>query len=822
MLRLILALVVVLGVLQIPLLLLARWLGRPLRLEAVLAGWALPFVLLGPWLPGKRLLVPCDAFAQLVPGIEKSWKAHAEHLVLNDLLYQLLPWELEVRHALAARTLPFWSDRLEGGSSPWSNPQAQVLSPVAFGARLAPIQHHLLVSLALKMLVALQGAWVLARTAGASRSGALLAGASLALGGGVIAWGLFPLSTAVAWAPWVVAGVVAIARGARVRAVVALALATAAMLLAGHPEAALASALLAGVLGGALRRRARTKSSPAATRRAVPWTRFFARALAGGVLGVALAAPMLLPFLAVAQRSQRAAERIGRVSHVRLPPARGARWFVGDSHRFFAGTLTPVAYHTRRPYHGRFEGPWDWPTALAAYSGLVAAAGGAASIAGRLRRRRALALMLAFVAWGIVASRFTPLEWLLQRLPLLRVPEPTRFLPVAAVALTAAAALGWDALRRSRAIAPRVAVALLLVVALALRPALLDVRLVLLAAGVLAAALTMRARPRIGLALLAACLLADLVPWSRAQLPADEPALFYPRTRYVEALERQVGEGGPWRVAGEDYTLYPSILPAFGFDEVRPHNPLAPAPYLAVLHAAFGFSPTAARYFSPFSNVEHPLADFLGVRALATNVYQPPKRRFEQVNLEPWTRRGKLRWSRLGDHGDLGPAAMFRNPAALPRWFLPRDVAVVPRRALVPWVRSMTDARTVALFADEAGAWRPPPRPWEPAAVRAASARPGRIALAVGGEGERLLATSLPGPFGWHATASGKALPLLTVDGAFLGVRLPAGTHDVELRYLPPGLGAGLGLAGIAGAACVGLLLYPRVRQRRSRTAQVA
>jgi hypothetical protein len=89
-----------------------------------------------------------------------------------------------------------------------------------------------------------------------------------------------------------------------------------------------------------------------------------------------------------------------------------------------------------------------------------------------------------------------------------------------------------------------------------------------------------------------------------------------------------------------------------------------------------------------------------------------------------------------------------------------------------------------------------------PGAVRAAqalAAQPGRALLAVPGGGLRLLATSIQGPTGWHARAAGGArLAELTVDGAFLGVVVPAGVSRVELVYRPPGLVAGTALALLA------------------------
>jgi hypothetical protein len=115
------------------------------------------------------------------------------------------------------------------------------------------------------------------------------------------------------------------------------------------------------------------------------------------------------------------------------------------------------------------------------------------------------------------------------------------------------------------------------------------------------------------------------------------------------------------------------------------------------------------------------------------------------------------------------------------------------------------DAQRVAHVAEEPRGWLPAPQSWQADAVRPLRGHFGDFELRIGGVGERLLATSLPGPRGWSArTGDGGALRTLTVDGAFVGVRVPAGVDRVRLRYLPPGLWAGVAAAAIGA---LGLLL---------------
>jgi uncharacterized membrane protein YfhO len=54
---------------------------------------------------------------------------------------------------------------------------------------------------------------------------------------------------------------------------------------------------------------------------------------------------------------------------------------------------------------------------------------------------------------------------------------------------------------------------------------------------------------------------------------------------------------------------------------------------------------------------------------------------------------------------------------------------------------------------------------------------------------------------GWSARVDGVATPVLRANGAFRAVAVGAGRHEVELRYWPPGLSAGLvlGALGLLG-----------------------
>jgi hypothetical protein len=776
--------------------LMARGLQVRLPPRVMAFGFALPLVFLSPFLAADDLvLAPTGVLDHVVPAIGQP-PAVISHLVQSDAMFEILPWELDVRAAYHAHRLPFWSDRMSGGSSPWINLLAGALSPLALLARALPIQHFLLAMLALKLLVACEGAWVLARQVGVSRASSWLVAAGFTLGGGMLSWGLFPQTTVLAWAPWLTLGCIRVFRRPRPRFVAVTAAITAVLLLSGHPEMAAASGLLAAVCGLGLHRR-----------RTGLWRGLLA---AGGaaLLGFALAAPQVVPLLRALPAAQRTRDVLAQPR-----PAYDARasvprsWFVPGTAAFVAAPVNPRVYGV--PYVEPFRGPEDWVDALSGYTGLVAFAGAVVAWLGwRARRSRRAWPWLGFAGLSLLlAAGFVPLVAAIQRVPLLRLPAYTRLLPVASLALAVAGGFGTDLLLRWRRLAARdrVRAAVALGVAAALSLAAERSGYVLMLWGLLAGAVWLaRWRRQAAVAVLALALALDLLPWAERLLPRGQPGLFYPPNGLTAMLARETRagqDGRDGRAVSLDRMQYPSLLPAYGIAEVRTNDVMVSAAYLRVLQDAFHFAPTMDNYYADFVTADHPMLSFLDVRAVVGNVWRPRPRGLQAI-----------------DDPRILPFLVFRNPGALPRWFLPAGVEVVDRGAIDAWIAGMRDAGRVALLRDEVAALgsTPAPLPLQSRVVVAArvlAAAPGWTRLAVPGSGERLLATSQPGPAGWRASGGGRRLAELTVNGAFLGVVVPAGVEWVELRYLPPGLlpGAALCVLGL----CVVAVLVVADRGRR-------
>jgi hypothetical protein len=437
-----------------------------------------------------------------------------------------------------------------------------------------------------------------------------------------------------------------------------------------------------------------------------------------------------------------------------------------------------------KPYRESFRGAIAWTISETVYAGLAAFLGCGLALA--TRRRWWSVPFLAFAGVGLLlAADFRPLTRLWFLLPPLRLPEYARFLPVAALALAMAGALGLDALAGSRRRALQAVAFSAAATSLFLAPRV-EVALPWLA---LLAAVVFARRRKLAAALLIGGALLDLVPWARWMLPRGDPALFYPRTPEVEILVRETPP--EYRAVGQDMLSYPSLLPVYGVAEPRAHNPLVPGDYLDVLRAGFGFSPTTIEYFSPLRRLDHPLRRFLGVRTIVSNVYLPVPAGAEALP------------------ADAGRATrLYRDAAALPRVFAAHGVDVIGRDDLAGWIGAMQDPRRVAVFADELGDWPLPPRLQEPA-VSIRLERPGAIELRVAPQGAKLLVTSIPGPRGWSARSGERPLRTLTADGAFLAVLVPGRLGDVDLRYRPPGLGAGLAAAILAVLGLAAVAVAP-------------
>jgi hypothetical protein len=79
-----------------------------------------------------------------------------------------------------------------------------------------------------------------------------------------------------------------------------------------------------------------------------------------------------------------------------------------------------------------------------------------------------------------------------------------------------------------------------------------------------------------------------------------------------------------------------------------------------------------------------------------------------------------------------------------------------------------------------------------PGTVEILEYEPERVSLSVASEMGGLLVLSDAYYPGWHATIDGQIAEIFQTDGYFRGLLVPAGSHNVEFRYEPASLPAGL------------------------------
>lgn len=257
------------------------WSSRGARLELLLTGLLTAWVI-SPFVRPDRFVTSFDTVAYGGPNLAFTLEAFRDGY------------------------LPSWNDRIFGGVAHLANPQAGVLYP--FKLLFVPVEAHRALLLLVAIHIALLGAgvFVLVRYRLHMAPPAGLVAVAITISSGMVGTkGLqFEQILVLAWVPWVmVASDVAIERRS-VGGVASVAATTALMLVAGHPQLVYIAAplIIVWLLGRVIDRRSVVGGAVAA---------------AGGLAGLGLASPQLLP---VVELASRAATSGGRdLSQVSVP-----------------------------------------------------------------------------------------------------------------------------------------------------------------------------------------------------------------------------------------------------------------------------------------------------------------------------------------------------------------------------------------------------------------------------------------------------------------------------------------------------------------------
>jgi len=713
--------------------------------------------------PLARRLAGVLAAAALVPALYWLGPALPERLAPSfrdqgDFFY---PLKLYTADRLRAGEIPLWNP-LSGAGEPWlANGQAGVFYPPALLFLIPSPSAAAILFLLVHFAVAAWGMRRFLAQEGVSDAGALF-------GSAVFAGSGFAASLSAYWnhfGAWAyLPAIAALARsGSRSRgAVLALGVLTGLQAMAGSPEISGATLLLALVL--ALFPRSDPEKPWLDSRR-----RSVLRASAGVLLGLALAAWVLVPMGELALNSdRRGALPVEEREPGAIAPAALARSLLGTE-------------EAARPYYiaSLLVGPLALAAAAAAFFE---------------RQRRTLALLLAAVALAglVLAAAGPPGSWLRGLPPLDRLRYPEKALAATVFAVAALSGLGLDTLRfRGGRRVSRFLFALFASVALALAlisriPA--GVRWAT-AAGLGALLLLAFGGGRREAAggflagLAALVLVAALALASRSLFAFVPESELRRRPEVLEALGNLPGRvlTPPMR------DLARWVVRDWSFDAAtlrRQREAL-----VGYTNLLFGISTVGTAAALPTQ----------GARTIAETADRSPD---PVVAAGPASAR--LLWSpfRPARLPSRRVGSFFRAPIApyRPRLSFARGYQVEPdsRRA---WERVAAGEIDVTreVFLDREPFPAPPAVPPPPILVaRLAEDRPERVVAEISSNTSGLLVlTDLFYP-GWIAQVEGRELEILRADGFFRAVALPAGSHRVTFRYRPLSFYVGAGVSVLA------------------------
>lgn len=767
-----------------------RFAGKVSRRAALLLA-LLPLVFTGKAMLLGQLYGPADLYSPFVP-----WRAAAvaggapaaANPILSDLAFANIPWRAAVRDAVANGRFPFWNRFVLAGNPLLASAQAGIFHPSTWGGLFLPAPLSWTFSCAFTMFLSLLAGFLLFRDFELSEGAALFGAVGWGFSTYLIFWNGWSVGPSTATFPLLLLGLRRLARGGP-RGVALTVFALLLSLFGGHPE----SFFHAGAAAGAF-----FVSELLVSRRGSPTRRALAGALAAGALAFLLAGPQLFPLLEAIPRSAEYRARRARLEAGAASQSVAAR----EAARRLVPAILPFAHGIfgKSPVQAEREDGSGMPLA---YAGALLFPFAALGVAGG---RRGRALFAVSLAAGLLLGASAPgLLDVLTRLPGFALALNYRLVFLAGFGLAGLAALGAEDVSRPgggrRLARAALATAAVLLLARAAAAGLLRERglpeaftarhylfeigpVVLLGAGVLVPGL---AGPR--LAATAVVLLAGQrgleMGGTYPTLPGASLAPAVPSFDALRGSSTRVGAGGA--------DLRPNGATLFGLEDVRGYESIVLDRFADTFPLWCVAQPAS---FNRVDDPTRPFLSFLGMRfwLAAPDAAAPPE----------WTLSSRSR-----------EIAVFENPRALPRAFVPARILHEPDAArILGAMAKASDFSEVAWVLSQGNRRSEERNPPARLAVREIGPD---LVLESDSPAPFFAATSLPDWPGWNAVSKSGPLPLETVNHAFVGLRVPAGTHRVLLSYRPPSFLPGVGavvlgavLAALGGRAGKRRLARPR------------
>jgi hypothetical protein len=664
----------------------------------------------------------------------------------NDTVKQMLPWMQVAREELFARRFPLWNRYSFSGYPLLGNGQSAPFSPFFLMTLFVPLPKQIVAMAGLKLFVGLFFGYLVMRRENVSPFAALFGSSIFSLSIFQNVYLYYPLSAVTFLLPVVAYAALRTLDEGQWRSFVLLSIAVAAVGAAGHPESAAHVALaVAGLV--AIEFWAPAQGKP------IPLRRLMLVA-AGGVAGLCLAAPALFPVVEEIVQSERViAIAAGPSQHIRYPAT--ALWAMVNPDGF------------GNPARGNWRWIMHYILVAPSYLGLVPLSLIPFALLPRGSRRDRLLVAFALLSF-LAAMNWTWVGDLVNRVPPLSLAanDRLRFVTLFAVAILSARLIE----RLPRTASPFF-VWPVLVFALSAYvfvnqfgitlSGLSAVGMVMLAIFWIAW-MTTRSQAS-AVAFLATAI--ELIVFNAPFNAMTARKYYEPQLPIIDAIRRDQPQE-PFRIVGADWVFLPNASAQYRLEDIRGSDPMAWGPYIEFFRRIQ--APGQTLDVGRVIDVNHPVVTFLNVLYLLA---------------EPGSDFGP-QWRLLyrGPDGDL-----YRHEQPLSRFFAPQILVGFRSPATVDEF-----AKTIVVEGVRRGETR---QNGHLGGMWLREVNPQRFRMAIDAIGPLLVASSEPAAQGWVVKVNHEVVPIVRVNGAFLGFWVPAGHSRVSIEYQPSSFRIGLLLA---------------------------
>ena len=755
--------------------------------------YAIVFVFLYLPLTQDYVNLPVDFLKTLPPWAHIVRDHHSSNGMMNDTVLQIVPWANQVREAWRSLTPPLWNDLSASGYPLLANPQSSALSPLRILALPLSLAHAMTAEAAMKILAALTFTYLFCRRRGYSELASTIGAVAFGFSTFIIVWLHFPLITSACLLPAVLYMVDLLAEKITYKRFVAAAVVWAALLFGGHPETAAHTFFLALLYALWI---------AFVERSTVNVKRFWVTLGAALAVAALLAAPLLAPFAEALTKSKRYQELQANPPGV-LVPFSDFPSFIAMVQPHFFGEIP----------HEAVWGPAH-PESITAFAGFLGVAAWFAILANVIatrawRSREFFFVLATLLVLGIVMS------WPGVREVfhfVFRLAANARLRLLLALLLAVQTAAMVDLIERGKRVAVLTGIAaasalLLYLFAtadfanayrrdtalLAMFPSMIVLVLAVIAAF---------ARKRdLVLMLLLVAVIAELWKIDRDWNPTISEKWMYPRIPILQKMDSLLANAPPnqpSRMVGAGPAFFPNLNGVYGYEDIRPHDPMANGRYIGVLRLVTSYD--SDDYFARWTDYQTRFLDYLNVRYVMT----------------PWM--GELPGPRYELIYDGRDGRIFENHDVLPRFFPVRNVIIdFNDDSYYRRLRTLDEWSDTALLDklelenrqmhDDFFRARPPTAPIATSEIL--EAKPTQYRLHVKAPRYSLIVSSIPWWPGWKVERNGARVEPIRVNGAFLGFAVPPGELDVRVWYDPWTFKYGAIVSGLTIVALFG------VRQRK-------